>query len=236
MDNYSNKLLEEYFHETTSDMRRGELRNEIMQLPSDDPDRIIFELGEEIEVEEKVQKLSSAIDSIENKRRRNWPLKIAASVIIILGSVFIGIELSKSDTSNEDLFNTYFLPYDGVDVSRDSSQPEYPGMGAYNNKRYQEALDIFQNKFEADGNPEIALLISSCYLSIGNSEQALSWLNQVTDNANRKLIHNRDWYKALALINMGQTAEGIVLLQKIIEMNSPFSERASRLLTDLDSQ
>ncbi len=236
MDKPSNILLEEYFDQATSEERKNEIRKEILNLKPDDPNRIMFELGDEVAMEDKVQELSSTIESIGNNRSSNWTLKIAASIVFILGSVFIGIELTKPEASNDDLFNTYFLPYDGVVVSRDNSELGFDGLHAYNAKEYQEAIEIFQNEFEETSNPEIALLISSCYLGIGNPEQALNWLNQIPDNVDRKLIYNRDWYNALALLKMEQIVEGVSLLQKIIEMKSPYSKRATKLLSDLDSR
>lgn len=232
MDNYHNILLEEYFNATTSESRRIEIRNELLKLNPDDPDRILLELGEEVEVEEKVHKLTSTIESIADNRRSNWVLKVAASIVFIMASVFIGIELNKTNASSDDLFNTYFLPYDGVIVSRDNSEG-FDGIRLYNAKEYEEAIDIFKDEFETSNNPEIALLISSCYLSIDDPAQALSWLGQV-DAVNQKLIDNKDWYMALTLMKMDQTTKAVALLREIIETNSPFKEKANELLSDLD--
>lgn len=131
-------LIEEYFAKETSKKRRKEIKSQIFLLPEDNDDRIAMELGDAAILAEEIDQLKLRMVGLHTsgKQPKNY-LKIAASVTLLAVSTFLIFRFFFYDTpSNEQVFLSFFEPYDGVVITRGSEASITKGMDHYNSGEY----------------------------------------------------------------------------------------------------
>lgn len=234
MDEEEN-LLDQYFdRDTPSDVKKV-IKEEIQSKASVD-DKILLELGDAIKIEQDVQHFKDRIEKINpvNKKPNRWYLKIAASFAVLVVFSFFMVKLyTTQKSSTTEVFLSYYTPYDGIVTTRNSETPILNGITVYNSGNYEKALAIFLEEAEiAAPNDSLSLLIGSCYLSLNKSESAIEWLGKVSQEKNKLITGNRDWYLALAYINEGEVEKSRQFLLSLVKEDSPFKNKATKLLQE----
>ncbi|MEP1097599.1 MAG: tetratricopeptide repeat protein [Cyclobacteriaceae bacterium] len=227
----SKDLLEEYFNINTSEKRRWELAKEINETCVGD-DKMLLEIGEAIKVETEVEELRGRIEILKEPQQKKWFfLKVAASIVFILTISFFVFK-QMEDPNTDQLFLSYYQPYDGMVVFRGGDTQLTAGMSAYNSGNYREALSRFREIEKSDATGKISLLMGSCYLSLGEINNSLEWLDKAPESERQLLTDNRNWYKALAKLKTNDLEESRALLESLIKSGSAFSQEASDLLKE----
>jgi len=226
-------LLEEYFDDSTSsEKRKLELAEEINKTGTED-DKILLETGKVVKVEKEVEELRSRIKNLrEPQRKKSLFLKVAASVVFISMISFFVFKLLNNTESIDQVFLSYYRPYDGMVITRGGDALLTTGLSAYNSEDYEEALGKFMEIEKSDTTGKISLLIASCYLSINEIDSSLHWLNKGIGGESQLLTDNRNWYKALAKLKTKELKESRGLLESLVQSRSPFSQKASSLLEE----
>ncbi|MEO9484971.1 MAG: hypothetical protein ABJG47_16035 [Ekhidna sp.] len=234
MDEY-NKLLEEYFHESTTEERKSELRNEISKLNPDHPDRILFELGEEVTLQNKVRTLNSTIEEIANTDKGSWPyLKLVASVALVLLTVFSIYKIVDSNQSEEELFTAYFQPYPELISVRLQSENETSWKKAlkkYQVGKYAEGLELFKAASPPISYQEdVTFYHAMTLLALRKSGESIALLMTIEGG---KYAQQVRWYLALAHLESNEPNQAKDLLLEINENDFNWSD-AQELLREID--
>ncbi|MEP0987220.1 hypothetical protein [Ekhidna sp.] len=155
---------------------------------------------------------------------------IAAAVSLLIIS-FSTIQLLKTK-SNEQIFESYFIPYDGVTIKRGQEDQLSQGMKAYSNGDYNEALIFFQDNAIGTTEPENFLLIGNCHLALNEAEKSLIWFNKISRTENKIAYSAALWYKSLAYIKLEEVEKSRHLLEELVQSNSIYEPKASQLLKE----
>lgn len=228
----SKDLVEKYFDQNTSLEQKQEIKKQILLLHEEHDDRIAIELGEAVVIEGQIEELKLKISQLQDPSKGFVIyLKIAASVILfIVSSFFVFRYFQVEELTNDQIFLSHFIPYDGVATLRGETSFQ-DGYQAFRDENYRKALSEFL-KIEDEKNGHLKLLIASSYLSLEDVESSIRWLGKITDEESVLIKQNRDWYRSLALLKMERTEEAGELLNQLVESNSPFKIMALNLLDE----
>ncbi|MEQ9405060.1 MAG: hypothetical protein RIM99_15830 [Cyclobacteriaceae bacterium] len=154
----------------------------------------------------------------------------AASLIFALTYFFI---LRFETKSNEELFLSYFEPYDGVVITRGEESSFGQGLRAYSDQNYEEALRAFsETDVDSTNYSLLNLLRGNCYLELGNIELGLEFLLLIPEDENNLLTSAAEWYSALAYLKKDEIEKSKILLGSLIDSQSVYSTKAAELLSE----
>ncbi len=151
----------------------------------------------------------------ESNRKKNY-LGIAASLAFII-LFCVGIYFFK-EPQNENLYASF---YDTMDlpsiITRGSDEALVnKAIVAFQNKDYQESLDLLKSSETTKNNKQIAILLhyGMIYLEIGNINMAVDKFNEVIDSDSIDKTKGY-WFKALAYIKAEDYEKARLILQEI---------------------
>ena len=233
MDKDSNKLLEDYFNDATSDERKKEIKDEISALEPNNPDRILFELGEEVAMKEKVSKLSSNIVEIAEGKKGSWLFKIAASIVLVLLSVFAIYQAIDGSKSNQELFAEYFQPYPDLISVRiiDSQEANWKkGLKSYQLGKYEESLEFFEGSIpSAEYQKDVTFYHAVSLLALQRIDEAVVLFQSIKESKYRPQVN---WYLALAYLHNDEKNRAKEWLSKMRRDDFKWAE-AQRLIDEI---
>ncbi len=105
-------------------------------------------------------------------------------------------------------------------------------FGAYNARNYVEAVEMFDKLLESEQDAELLFYSAQANLSAGNFEKAIRLYDDLLTNPGnyeRRAI----WFKALALVELGETVSAKSALKQLLTDDNDQLERNARELLDM---
>lgn len=166
-------------------------------------------------------------------RRRIIYIAAAAVLLIAVALWFPFQSQTPQKLVNQYLHNNYSVLSQTMGVGQDSLQK---GIGAYNNKDYTKALELFEGYYRK--HPEkvqTKFYIGLVYLATKDYDKALQQFQELSEA--KELASNPGmFFMALTLINRnneGDRARAKDLLSRVVQANQTGSEEAIKLLKRL---
>lgn len=169
--------------------------------------------------ERKIQKdyLRSLESSLNNSKKKfNW--RIAASITIIIGLSGYFLLFNKS-LSNDELFSTYFSPYENVvePIVRDqiTLSKKAQAFRLYEQGNYIKAIDGF-NELTTLDSIDVATINfykANAYLELKKHENAKDYFSQASQN--KEWENESFWYLALISIKLNDKDSALNYLKKL---------------------
>lgn len=166
-----------------------------------------------------LQSVENAIQEPKSKKTRWW---IAASVITLIGlSGYFA--LFNPSVSNEELYDTYFYPYENVVEPIVRNQVNLTKKAQVFNQyelgEYQKAIDGFDQLTTKDSIDvaTINFYKANAYLQLKEFEKAQGVLHQVIESGNNEWKEESLWYLALISLKLNDentAKEHLLKLQK----------------------
>jgi tetratricopeptide (TPR) repeat protein len=233
MDEQEN--IERFFDKETSEQERSTIKQKIVEEQDVDAN-IFLEAGEAIGEEKELSNLRDRLKEIANEEKREprqtfFPFYKVAASLAILAVVSIIVWMYVPFSTSEDVFDNYFKPYSGVVIVRGENPLPSRGLKHYQAKEFEKALNEFLKETHNKNN-KLDLLIANCYLSLGDMENSIIWLNSIEPTESSLILQSRDWYLALALLKMNEIDESKKLLINLIESGSIYKDQASEILNE----
>jgi hypothetical protein len=174
------------------------------------------------------------------KSRKSALLGIAATLAVLVGlSVFLPRYFFK-DTTNEELFKSYYSPYPCVFNTRGCNQIGESAtwklaVNRYGQNKYSEAYDLFRQVSDSAGrHDEADLFTGICCIEMDSLKQAEKSFIQIT-NRPGSLVHDHAlWYLGLTYIRMDKSHEALQALTSIKNPASEFYEKAQDVISILE--
>jgi predicted HAD superfamily hydrolase len=168
-----------------------------------------------------LQSIENTIEAPKSKKINWW---IAASIValISLGGYFA---LSNQSTSNEELYNMYFSPYENVVEPIVRNQVNLTKKAQvftqYEQGEYQKAIDGFNQLTTKDSIavPTINFYRANAYLQLKEIKKAQGIFHQVIESKNKEWKEESLWYLALISLKLNDentAKEYLLKLQKQI--------------------
>lgn len=165
---------------------------------------------------------------------RHLVFRVAAMIVFLFACVYALIFFQYN---NQRIFGQAFSPYPdkfmyrGETPTADSLMKA--GMEVYNQQQYAAAIPIFSQLVQADPNqPGAWLYLGISQLSTDDAPAALSSLEQAANSPAWEETAN--WYRALALLQDGQSKAAQTVLQQIANQETnAYREQAVEVLASL---
>jgi len=159
-------------------------------------------------------------------------MKIAASLIILVGVSYLIFHKSKTLTGEQLALKEYKLPESQGSTMGEGNELWSVGLWAYENKDYAEAI---KNWSELENpNPEMLYYLAHAYFNTGQYDNALSLFKELS-NGTSTYNYSSDWYLLLTYLAADHKEEFDQLVAKISDdPNHPYQKDAIELKERVD--
>jgi hypothetical protein len=178
----------------------------------------------------------------QSTRLKPWRknlLRIAAAIILIIGT---GVILKYSFVGNvnpEKLYNQFYTAYDADGVMR-SAQTERTlledALFSYGHKDYTAALEKLEIIIAGDQTNYVAWFYKGLTCMETNTmEEAIYAFRTIPSSWNSPFIEHRDWYLALALLHDEKLEEAASAFRQIADNKGYYAGNAEKIFRKLRS-
>lgn len=134
-----------------------------------------------------------------------------------------------------DLYNDYYEAYPNYEVTilrgEDASNLKETAYLSYDNKKFNEADDLFTQFLEIQDDTAARFFRGICRMELGRFEEALTDLESVMER-NAQYAEAGRWYGALCQVQLDNLDAAKLLLQELVN-SEEFGGKAGQLLKDL---
>ena len=235
------ELVKNYVNGTLSQEHREQIEAQLAEDPT-----YAHEFNQLKEIVESItlfhhgelkKKLQSEDRSTKDKSHsgfssRRW-LAMAASLVLIAVS---GYFLFFSDPSPQEVYEDFYQPYYNVlsTGERGPDQAELDAVGLYEQGRYQEALEVFEQQIvEEPDNSALIFYQGLNYLALEQSDQAIGNLQAVIDQSGGVLTQPAQWYLGLAYLQKGDLENARSVFETLLAESGAYQQEASDILQKL---
>ncbi len=161
-------------------------------------------------------------------------IRFSAVAAILVLMVVIGRGVSFSPPDSDELFNTYFSPYQNlVTIKGDGENKLSKAMLYYDVKDYDSAIILFKTILADDsGQLEKVFYLGNALLAVAEADSAIVYFKKSLAGQDR-FADAAQWYLALAYVKNDELANAEVLLKEIVAMENFWSAKAEKLLGEI---
>ena len=169
------------------------------------------------------------------KIRRFSPVSwvaVAASICLLI-AVSLWLFNQNKTYSNEELYAQYYEPA-SLGIIRDTDSDYAQLMIAketFDSQNYEDAVPLFLELVEDsifDRKPYAYFHLGISYLELENTGQAVEAFDAVSESST--FTWNAKWFKALALLKLGQSDKAKILFEEIAKGSNKFGSDAEDIL------
>jgi len=171
-------------------------------------------------------------------RQKPSPIKIylkwAAVILLLVVSGLVINHLYFRPSSNQEIFEKYFSPYDNVITGRTdvvNDQDILLAFEYYDQNNYAEALKFF-GKIDQTDKPLLSIYEGICHLKLLSYTEAHHLFDKVPHNS--LYFVEAQWYKALTFVKQNKMEDAKGILKTIIKgnPNSSYAKKAQEILRE----
>ena len=165
-----------------------------------------------------LQSLESSLGDKNQKKKFNWRVAASIAVLVGLGSYFL---LFNSSTSNEDLYDTYFYPYENIvaPIVRDQGKLSKKAavFSQYEQGNYKNAIDGFNQLSTKDSIDIVTINFykANAYLQLNEFEKAQNLFYQIVEIDDKEWKQESIWYLALISLKLDDVVAAKKYLQQL---------------------
>lgn len=178
-----------------------------------------------------LQSLENSLVSKSQKKKFNWRVAASIAVLFGLGSYLL---LFNSSISNEDLYDTYFYPYENIVAPIVRDQVNLSRKAAvfsqYEQGNYKNAIDGF-NQLTTQDSINVATITfykANSYLQLKQFEKAKNLFSQIIEN--KEWEAESLWYLALTSIKLNETDAALTYLQHLKNKKTFKNDEVKKLI------
>ncbi len=243
--------VDRYLH---GDMSAEEKNVFERQLKEDPELAELLELQKELSdvlLDQEAQEFAGVLEDVYdtysgNRKRSLWrrPVYrvtgIAATVLILLGSGYVIRERVNKLPVNRAIVAKYYRPYH-VPVNYRSPEGTLDAtfrkaVEQYNNKKYDEAISLFEQVLKEDTTRMDANLMNGLSnFEVHHYNKADSSFNKIIKNRDNLYLQQAQWYLGFCFLMTNQNDKAVALYRKIIAQQGYYSTKAGKILKMLES-
>lgn len=182
-----------------------------------------------------LNELERSISDKKSAARQSVFYYLAAAACI--AAIILLIWMPTKDANPESLFAEYFQPHPNIfePLLRNESDisPRGQAFQAYEQEDYQQAALLFTELLAENEDPGMRMLLGNSNLILGNTEAAKQNFSEVI-RISPDLTAGAKWYLALTHLKSGEPGRAKQLLQDVLTTDTPYADKATRLLADLE--
>ena len=192
-----------------------------------------------------MQQLKERLALADQKKKKfngRLALQIAAGVLLVVGLAGAAYYYLLRPTDPQQVFATYFETYPSALATTergdaDTSPPEEEALQYYEAGNFTQAATALTGLLASDSVEDRTALIfyrGVSYLGGGSTEEAMTDLQVVAQNADSLLAKPASWYLGLGYLRAEQTAEAKKIFTQLRDGGGDYAEQAAKLLNDLN--
>ncbi|MBQ4819725.1 hypothetical protein [Aquimarina sp. MMG016] len=204
--------------------KHQELQNVLSDSKRLDFKKELRSIQEEIYEEERIK-----------RRHRFSYMKIAATILILIGIGSIWFVNNKTKNEFVALYASYYSPYPASSEYRSDTSVDQKGLiRKYASGEYASVITDFEALDTALVTDELRLYIGNSYLQNDQEEKAIEIFRTINEESS--VYEDSLWYTALSHLKKENTNHTIVFLDKVIEYNGRYKPKAVELKNELLDQ
>lgn len=197
------------------------------------------------EIEALKNVTSADIERLTRRKKNISAPKIIYWAVSSAAVILLAVVLNHSYQQNRQatrLFAAYYQPFEddlgthrgSSDISAADADLLAKGLEFYNEKKYAEALGLF-NQVSEKNQPSVVVYQAVCLLETDKAKQAAELLQTaISENGEGwEYYQDAEWYLALAYIKAKQMKEAKVVFKQIVDNGRVYAEKAGEFLQRL---
>ncbi|UZO82577.1 hypothetical protein NBT05_08880 [Aquimarina sp. ERC-38] len=182
-----------------------------------------------LDFKEKLVKINKDYKKdISTSNNKYFVLKIAASLLLIVGLGIIFWQSSYSKDSYDDVYQLFYTPYANDFVTRGETNSANYILDQYQNKNYQDVLSGLKKVVDTAKSKKWRIYLANAYLNTNNVDKAILLLNDIsTEDVHYEVSK---WYLSLAYIKEKNKEKATQALTEVIAYNGIYKEKADEIL------
>ncbi|SEK92276.1 hypothetical protein SAMN04487910_1482 [Aquimarina amphilecti] len=189
-----------------------------------------------LDFKEKLQKIGEEVkkEKLEETKTSFFPyLKIAASVVILIGAGTLLWNTFNSSNDFSNLYTSYYELYPVEDVTRGDVLDQLDiVMKNYAQGNHDKVITELEENASLVSSEQLELYLGNSYLQVGKEKKALLQFEKINDNS--QYYEDANWYQALTYLKLGETNTSLEILERIIRFDGIYKEKAIQLKEDLE--
>jgi tetratricopeptide (TPR) repeat protein len=179
------------------------------------------------------------LEKVSSRRQGRYVFRMAAAATLLLLITYGSFNLLRYGTGDQRLLKKFYFPYEMTMVNRSDNSDinimMHEALRLYENKKYKEAVNLFDQVLEKDPSQMASRLYSGIsLLEIKEYEKASNSFKQIIEHKDNLYIEQADWYLGLCLIMSDEKEKAIIQFEKIVKEKGYYSEKASQILKRLN--
>jgi len=172
------------------------------------------------------------------KIKRIKQFSVAAGILILIGIAGLLIIFNKQNLTGNDLFAEFYSPYETIInvrlADKNIEAKIAQAFNLYQEKKYSEALVIFNNILETEPENIFIMFYSAIAdMEVGNISKAIQKLECIIADKNNLFIQQSEWYLSLCYLKINNKEKATGLLQKIIQKDGYYRAKSEELLKNI---
>ena len=186
----------------------------------------------------RIQKQYEAVhDNYTTKRlvqrkKPGYALYGVAAALAVLVGVGVYLYFQAASVSYPHLFKEFYEPYTHKATLRGADTKAAALLEEYHQGRYHLVLDGLETVVDTTSNTQYHLYLANTYIALQQPEQAVKTLETIEEEDT--YFEYAQWYQALAWVQVKNKAKALTTLNKLIEYDGIFKEKALELKEQLN--
>lgn len=161
----------------------------------------------------------------------SWIISAVIALAIVAGGIFLFYTFGLPEGPR--LYGTYYEPYPVEKPISQASNPQLKqGLEAYQSKRYDQAIQTFEQMLAQAESEQVIFYLGLSYLGADRPEKAIPIFGMISKES--PLAGNTAWYKALGYLQLNKLEEAKAQLRVVENTKGSFSLKASEVLKKLN--
>ncbi|MBI9035093.1 MAG: tetratricopeptide repeat protein [Bacteroidales bacterium] len=211
------------------------------------------ELRMELQLEKDLIKILSDEDALNLRRKLNLIMneakrpktinlkssrsfmKIAATIVVIMGLISIWSITNQNTATNDELFMQYYATDNNLGAYRSGEVELVEAIRFYQVKEFEQAIISFENfLITQPGNIAVHFYTGISYIEVDRFDDAIKEFNFIIDDNKNLYIEHAEWYLGLCYLKKDENTKAIEKFTEIANNKKSFYQKdASRILKEL---
>ena len=186
---------------------------------------------------EAMQKLDELWVQNHKRTQIRYYSLVAGLLIFITCGILLWYQLVYQQSGSR-LYQKYYAVAALPDVyriqGRMATENLNKAFSAYSNKKYSQALQLFNMMLKADtANTAVLLYAGICCMEEKRFEKSIQYFNKIIKWQDPAYEESALWYSGLAALTLGKTEECKKLMEELIVRKSYYSDKARDIISNL---
>ena len=240
--------IEDYLKNRLSDQERQAFEKQFQQDPALRQEvadhQTLMEVStntEALEFKKTLSQIQSQYEAAQDmdttktlvkRQRQGYALYGVAAALAVLVGVGVYLYFQAASVSYPHLLKEFYEPYTHTRVLRGADTQAAALLREYHQGHYPQIVERLEAVVDTTSNTQWHLYLANAYIALQQPVQAVKTIENIEEED--PYFEYAQWYQALAWVQVENKAKALATLQRLIDYDGIFKEKAQQLQKKLN--